>query len=493
MDKVVIIGAGPAGLAAAHAAGQRGLPCLVVEKSRQVGGLSRTVEHRAFRFDIGPHRFFTKNRQVQQLWEETLGVEFLAVPRLTRIYSQGRFFLYPLKLGDVLAGLGPWASAQAVLSYLRQRAWPDGGGSYAGWITRQFGRTLYDQFFRDYTAKVWGVSGEGLSSDWAAQRLRNLSLWRAILSALRSQENGQVVSLVEQFRYPRLGAGQMYEALATGIKQQGADIALGAGVAVLRHSRGRITSVVCTGADGFHEIPASHVIASMPITDLVQRLQPRPPDQVLQAARQLSYRSLVTVNLLLRRPPALADQWIYLQSPAVKAGRLHIAGNFSPAMAPPGLGSATLEYFCSDGDELWGAADSSLVEIAKADLEITGLIPPYDVLDGLVLRVEKAYPVYRNGYAQHLAVLRDYLAGFANLHCIGRFGQFRYNNMDHAMLTGLLAVRRLLGEGVDPWAVNAEAEYHEELSRPDGARAFPWAGPAGVLPIPQGERPCAAS
>jgi len=491
VDKVVVIGAGPAGLAAAQAAVQNRLPCLLVEQGSQVGGLSRTVAYRGFRFDIGPHRFFTKNQMVQALWEETLGADFLTVPRLTRIYSQGRFYLYPLKLGDVLAGLGPWASSKAVLSYLKQRAWPVSVHSYADWITRQFGRTLYETFFQDYTAKVWGVPGELLSPDWAAQRLRNLSLWRAIMGALHSQENGKVASLVDQFHYPRYGAGQMYTALAENVQQQGAEIALRTAVGQVTHTLNRITSVSLLGPHGHQEVPVSQVVASMPITDLVRRMFPRPPDQVLQAAWQLHYRSLVTVNLLLRRPPNLPDQWVYLQCPEVQAGRLHIGRNFSPAMVPDAsLGSATLEYFCNTCGDLWRAADSTLVEIAKADLEQTGLIPAHDVLDGMVLRVEKAYPVYHRGYNQHLAVIRDWLAGFVNLHCIGRFGQFRYNNMDHAMLTGLLAVRRLLGEEVDPWAVNAEAEYHEEIVAPGAPPAVPLPALAPVRPE---ERPCAVN
>lgn len=491
MDRVVIIGAGPAGLAAAAAAVQHGLPCLVVEKAGQAGGLSRTVQHQGFRFDIGPHRFFTKNRQVQNLWEETLGEEFLTVPRLTRIYSQGRFFHYPLQLGDVLAGLGPWASAGAVLSYLKQRVCPGSVHSYADWVTRQFGRRLYDTFFKDYTAKVWGVPGESLSPDWAAQRLRNLSLWRAVVGALVSQENGKVVSLVDQFRYPRYGAGQMYEAMAEQVKRQGAEIAWHTAVGEIKHRLNRITGVSLLGPRELQQVPVSHLVSSMPITDLVRRMFPRPPAQVLHAARQLTYRSLVTVNLLLRRPPNLPDQWIYLQCPEVQAGRLHISANFSPAMVPdPSLGAVTLEYFCSVADGWWNAADSALVEAAAADLEKAGLVPAGDVLDGLVLRVEKAYPVYHRGYSRHLAVVRDWLAGFVNLHCIGRFGQFRYNNMDHAMLTGLLAVRRLLGEAVDPWAVNAEAEYHEEQAPLSGADTMPW---AGVLPRQPGKQPCAVN
>jgi len=329
-----------------------------------------------------------------------------------------------------------------------------------------------------------------MSPDWAAQRLRNLSLWRAIMGALVSQENGKVVSLADRFRYPRLGAGQMYEAMAARVKQHG-QLALGTAVVALKHRLNRIDRVVVSGPQGRQEVRAGHVVASMPITDLVKYMDPRPPDPVLQAAWQLHYRSLVTVNLLLRRAPNLPDQWVYLQSPQVQAGRLHIGRNFSPAMVPePQLGAVTLEYFCSTCDDLWRAADSTLVEIAKADLEKTGLIPAHDVLDGMVLRVEKAYPIYHYGYAKHLAVVRDWLSGFVNLHCIGRFGQFRYNNMDHAMLTGLLAVRRLLGEEVDPWAVNAEAEYHEEIVAPGPPPAVPLPALAPVRPE---ERPCAVN
>lgn len=491
MEKVLIIGAGPAGLAAAYAAGQQGLPCLVVEQGCQVGGLSRTVIYQGLRFDLGPHRFFTKNPGMQQLWEETLGEEFLTVPRLTRIYSKGKYFQYPLKLGNVLAGLGPWSSARAVLSYVKQRAWPDRTDSYAGWITRQFGRNLYDKFFKDYTAKVWGLPGECLSPDWAAQRIRNLSLWRAVKQAVWPGGNGQVASLVDRFRYPRLGAGQMYEALAARVRRQGVAVALQTRAVRFRHRNGLVFSVVCRGPEGQYEVSASQVLASLPLTDMIQCLDPPPPDQVIESARALSYRSLILVFLRLCRPLPVPDQWLYLQDPGVCAGRLSLPVNFSSCLVPPGQGAVCLEYFCSPGGKLWRRPDEGLVSQALADLAHLGWVWPSEVTGHLVVRVKCAYPVYSLDYRRHLAVLRDWLAGLANLHCIGRFGQFRYNNMDHAMLTGLLAVRRLLGEEVDPWAVNAEAEYHEETACPNGAGGFPRAGRISCLP--HGERPCAAN
>lgn len=491
MEKVLIIGAGPAGLAAAYAAGQQALPCLVVEQGSQVGGLSRTVSYQGCRFDIGPHRFFTKNPEVQRLWEETLGEEFLAVPRLTRIFSQGRFFLYPLKLGNVLAGLGPWASAKAMVSYLRQQVWPDRADSYAGWVTRQFGRSLYNKFFKDYTAKVWGLPGECLSPDWAVQRIRNLSLWRAVKQAVWPGGNGQVASLVDHFRYPRLGAGQMYETLAARVRRQGAAVALQTRAVRLRHRDGLVFSVVCQGPEGQYEVPASQVLASLPITELAQRLDPPPPGQVVESARALSYQSLILVFLRLCRPLPVPDQWLYLQDPGVRAGRLSLPANFSPGLVPPGQGAVCLEYFCSPKGRLWQQSDEGLVSQALADLAHLGWVWPSEVAGHLVVRVKYAYPVYTLEYRRHLAVLRDYLAGFANLHCLGRFGQFRYNNMDHAMLSGLLAVRRLLGEEVDPWAVNAEAEYLEEAAQPKGAGGL--SGLGAPVCLPRRGRACAAN
>ncbi len=459
----LVIGAGPAGLAAAHALSVHRLPAVVLDQDAQVGGLSRTVSHRGFAFDLGGHRFFTKSPEVMDLWRATLGDDFLVRPRRSRIYYRGRFFHYPLRPLDALAGLGLADSLRVALSYAGARLRPQRPeDDFAAWVSNRFGPVLFRIFFQTYTEKVWGLPCSRISADWAAQRIRNLSLGRALLDSLGLGRDRRVASLIPRFHYPRYGPGQMYEALARNVAARGVDLRLGHRVTAVHHDRGRLTAVTARGPAGDVRLPALHCFSSMPLTELAAALRPAPPDAVLDAARALRYRSFLTVNLLLDAPAPLPDNWIYLHDPQVAAGRLQLYQNWSPHMVPPGRGSLSFEYFCFPGDHLWTAPDHHLVRLAAADLQRLRLPFAPRIADALVLRYPLAYPLYDSGYQQRLAVLRDWLAGFPNLHCIGRYGQFRYNNMDHSILTGLLAVRRLLGHPVDPWAVNADGDYLEE-------------------------------
>ena len=462
--KPVIIGGGPAGISAALALVSRRIPCLMLEKDRQVGGMCKTVEYKGFRCDIGGHRFFTKNKEVQALWEKTLGREFLVRQRLSRIYYRGKFFYYPLRFGNALAGLGMVTSSKIVFSYLKSRAFPvKPEVSFADWVSNRFGKVLFNIFFKTYTEKVWGIPCATLSADWAAQRIRNLSLGRAVMNALGLKSGGQVASLIDSFHYPRLGPGQMYEVMCRRLSREGGEIRAGQEVTEIRHDQGRITGVLSRNGDGGQPTACSHCLSSMPISDLVKRLSPRPPDAVMQAARALRYRSLITVNLLFKTRTTLPDNWIYLHSPEVTAGRLQLYGNWSPAMVPAaGTSSAGFEYFCFEGDAFWNLTDAALIKLARGDLAYLKFYDQEDLLDAFVVRYAKAYPMYEDGYDRHLQVIKEWLGQFANLYCIGRYGQFRYNNMDHSMLTGMLAVRALLGEKVNPWSVNPEGEYIEE-------------------------------
>lgn len=465
-SKVIIIGGGPAGLAAAHELSEREISNVILEQDRQVGGLSKTVPYHGFYFDIGGHRFFSKNQEVQSLWSNTLKTDFLIRPRQSRIYYRGKFFHYPLQVGNALAGLGLYNSLRVLFSYFKARLFPITPElSFADWVSNRFGRVLFSIFFQTYTEKVWGITCNQLSADWATQRIRNLSLSRAVLNALGVGRDRKVASLIDKFHYPRLGPGQMYEAMADKIKKKGGEIYQGQRVMEIQHLQGRITQVSSWGAGGPLFLPAPHVFSSMPITELVQKMRPVAPDAVIRAAQSLGYRSIITVNLLLHKPLPLSDNWIYLHAPEVRAGRLQLYQNWSPYMVPgDGSSSVSFEYFCFEDDELWNMADSNLINLAQADLKLLGLGEGSEVYDGLVLRYAKAYPVYADGHDGHLRVIRGWLAQFPNLSCIGRYGQFRYNNMDHSILTGILAARRLMGNDVDPWSVNAEGEYLEERS-----------------------------
>lgn len=460
----VIIGGGPAGISAAQTLIERKIPCLLMEKDRQMGGLCKTVEYKGFRCDIGGHRFFTKNKEIQAVWEKTLGDEFLVRQRLSRIYYRGKFFYYPLRVGNALAGLGPVESVKIVLSYLKSQALPiKPEVSLDDWVSNRFGKVLFNIFFKTYTEKVWGIPCTTLSADWAAQRIRNLSLGRALLNAVGIRNGGKVASLIDSFRYPRLGPGQMYEQMSQQLSRAGGEIRTGQEVVEIRHDQGRVTGVLTRHGGGEQLASCPACFSSMPISELIKRMSPRPPEEVLKAAEALRYRSIITVNLLFKTKTTLPDNWIYLHSPEVAAGRLQLYENWSPAMVSAhGTSSAGFEYFCFEGDAFWNLSDSDLISTARQDLSKLNFYNQEDWLDGFVVRYAKAYPMYEDGYEKHLAVIKGWLAQFDNLYCIGRYGQFRYNNMDHSMMTGILAVRAMLGEKVDPWSVNAEGEYIEE-------------------------------
>ena len=471
--RFAIIGAGPAGVAAAHDLARRGLPSAVFEQDGQVGGLSRTVVRGGFRFDVGGHRFFTRNAQVEALWRDVLGEDLLRRPRLSRILYRGKLYAYPLRAANVLRNLGPLASAGVLASFAKRRLLPRRPeASFADWVANRFGDRLFSMFFRAYTEKVWGTPCEAISADWAAQRIRALSLGRAALDALGLRRGRRAASLIEEFDYPRLGAGQMYETMMRRAEGMGATLHLRHEVVEVLHDGRAVTHLRVCHAGQSALVPADGVISSMPLTELVLRLRPPAPDAVLAAARSLRHRAILVANLLVRARDVLPDTWVYLHSPEIRAGRLQLPANWSPHLVPDGeMSSLSLEYFAWEGDELWSRPDAELLEMARADLRALGRAAPRRVEDGFVVRCPRAYPVYDAGYRAKVRAIREHLEGLANLVCAGRYGQFRYNNMDHSILTGLLAVRRLLGERVDPWSVNEEAEYHEPQGPPGAGGA----------------------
>jgi protoporphyrinogen oxidase len=467
-DSHVIIGAGPAGLTAAYLLAAQGEPVRVFEQDRQVGGIARTVEYKGFRFDIGGHRFFTKVTAVNELWRSMLGAEFLKRPRLSRIYYNGTFFDYPLKPMNALFGLGIGNAVLAMLSYGWAHLRPIRPEvSLEDWVTNRFGRRLYRTFFKTYTEKVWGIPCQTLSAQWAAQRIKGLSLWTAVTSMLfgRFMNRGanQIKTLIEEFEYPRFGPGQMWERFHAAVEARGGRVELNAGVERLLHENGSITAVDVNHAGRVERVAARSVLSTMPLRQLVRAFSPAPPAHVMAAADRLHYRDFITVALIIDTPHLFPDNWIYVHDAKVKLGRVQNFKNWSPDMVPdPQMSCLGLEYFCFEGDGLWTMADRDLVELGRREMAAIGLIDPDKVVDGTVVRMPKAYPVYDEGYLDALAVVREYLAGFRNLQVAGRNGMHKYNNQDHSMVTAMLAVQNLLGGHTDVWDVNADDEYHEE-------------------------------
>ncbi len=463
---IIVIGGGPAGLTAAYELTKQQHTPIVLEKNDKVGGIARTENYRGYHFDMGGHRFFTKSTQVQQFWQDVLGEDFLRRPRLSRIFYKNKYFHYPLKPLNALLGLGLIEGVRIIGSYVRWHLFPyKEEETFEQWVTNRFGKRLFETFFKSYTEKVWGIPCSDLKAEWAAQRIKDLSLKTAITAMfLKPQET--IKTLIEEFDYPRRGPGMLWTAVQDRINAAGGQVQLNSNVVGIQREGQHITGVVVEQENGrTHTLSGSKFISSMPVTQLLKWLDPPPPPQVLQAANQLSYRDFLTVCLIIKKKDLFPDNWIYIHDPSVQVGRIQNYKNWSADMVPDqNSTSLGLEYFCNEGDEIWNMPDADLVALGKREIAKIGLAQPEDVVDGVVFRVEKSYPVYDSDYADNLEIIKDYLATLENLQTIGRNGLHRYNNQDHAMLTGMLAVRNLLfGEANNLWQVNAEQEYHEEL------------------------------
>jgi protoporphyrinogen oxidase len=421
---------------------------------------------------MGGHRFFTKAPEVNQMWHEVLGDEFLIRPRLSRIYYNRKFFNYPLKPLNALAGLGILQSILVGTSYLRWQLFPYRKEvTFEQWVTNRFGYRLFSIFFKSYTEKVWGISTSELSSEWAAQRIKDLDLKAAVLSMFVKPKS-TIKTLIEEFNYPKRGPGMLWNTVKERIESKGGEVRLNSGVCGVLREGNRITGVMVPHNGHEQTIKGTDFISSMPVTEFIRKLNPPPPSEVIDAASKLSYRDFLTVCLVVNNPDLFADNWIYVHDPEVHVGRIQNFKNWSPYMVPdPAMTSLGLEYFCNEGDEVWCMPDQDLIELGKREIEKIGLAKAEDVIDGVVFRVEKSYPVYDSNYAAHLSVIREYIDTLENFQTIGRNGLHRYNNQDHAMLTGMLAVRNIvLGEQNDLWDVNAEQEYHEEIVQTEEAR-----------------------
>jgi protoporphyrinogen oxidase len=472
---IFVIGAGPAGLTTAYCLTKETPSVIVIEKDPlYVGGISRTVRHGNFLFDIGGHRFFSKAKEVVDLWHEILPDDFITRRRLSRIYYGGKFYSYPLSAFQALRNLGLFTSAACILSYAYAKAFPVASPhSFHDWVRNRFGERLFQIFFKTYTEKVWGMSCDEISADWAAQRIKGLDLRVAVMNALKHSFGrktepvaaGDVVkTLIETFQYPRKGPGMMWEAAAAKITERGGRILMGRELAELAYDDAqKLWRIEVATADGKREsYTARHVVSSAPVRELVQKLSPTPIS--LLHARALRYRDFLTVALMIDKTDVFADNWIYIHDPSVKVGRVQNFGSWSPEMAPAGMTCLGLEYFCFEDDGLWTMSDEDLIELAAHEAAKVGLVAASDVVDGCVVRQSKAYPVYDDAYRDHIAVIRrDLEQSYPTLHLIGRNGMHKYNNQDHAMMTAMLTARNIMaGERIyDIWQVNEDAEYHE--------------------------------
>jgi protoporphyrinogen oxidase len=473
-DRTVIAGAGPAGLTAALELGRLGHPAIIFEADALVGGISRSVVFRGCRLDIGGHRFFTKVAEVESLWHEILGEDLLVRPRLSRIYYRGRFFDYPLRPFNALRGLGIIEAVRVLLSYAHAQVFPASDErTFDNWVSNRFGRRLFEIFFKTYTEKVWGMPCAQISAAWAAQRIKNLDLKTALRNAfLGNRRDGEVVtSLIEQFYYPRLGPGMMWERCRDLAAAAGIETDLRTSIVRIRHDGTRVTAVDVRDPSGAtRSEPCRSLISSLPIGDMARAMDPPPPAEVLDAAARLRHRDFLIVGLLVNRDRVFPDNWIYVHSPEVRVGRVQNFKNWSPEMvADPATSFIGLEYFVNVGDDLWSRTDDELISMGAAEAETIGLFAASEVEAGTVVRMPKAYPVYDGEYTEHLDTLRTWLARFDNLYTVGRNGQHRYNNQDHSMVTGLLAARRIAGvqPAADVWGVNVEETFHEEVRKDD--------------------------
>lgn len=467
MKKVVIMGAGPAGLSAAYDLEKNSVDTVILESEDEVGGISKTIKYKGYYFDLGGHRFFTKLDEVNRVWREVLGDDFRKTPRLSRIYYNNKFFNYPLTALNALLGVGIRDTVVILFSYIKSILMPyKNEQTFEEWVSNRFGKKLYSIFFKTYTEKVWGIPCCKIQAEWAAQRIKGLSLKTAVINALFKQKKQKVKTLIDQFDYPEYGPGMMYGKMGNKIEAMGGDILLNSKVTKVIHDNHMITAVEYTDVEGHTmKIEGTDFISSLPLTELIHIMSPSPDSSILDAADSLDYRSMITVDVIVNKKDLFPDNWIYIHSPGVKLGRIQNFKNWSSHMVPNNEKTALgLEYFCTEGDELWSMSDRELFELAALELEKIKICKASEVEDYTVIRIPKAYPVYSMGYKKSVEIMESYLRSFKNLQLIGRYGLFKYNNMDHSILTGLYAAKNIcMGRNFyDTWSVNTDDEYQEE-------------------------------
>jgi protoporphyrinogen oxidase len=479
--RVAIIGAGPAGLTAAYVLGKAGIATTIFEKdATYVGGISRTENYKGFHFDIGGHRFFSKSNDVEDFWTEILGDELLERPRSSRIYYNQHFFSYPLAAFEALQKLGVVESALCMFSYVQAKINPvKNPVNFEDWVSNQFGKRLFNIFFKTYTEKVWGISCKEISADWAAQRIKGLSLSSAVKNALfkpkSTNKDAVIKTLIDSFRYPAKGPGQMWETCRDKCLQMGVNIHMNSDVKGLEFTNEKWNVLLndATPISGF-----DYVLSSAPMKQLVPNIFPALPNEAIVAANNLHYRDFLTVVLITKDKDSFNDNWIYIHDPLVKVGRIQNFKSWSPFMVPDtSMACYGLEYFCFEGDGMWESSDANLIDLAKKEMQQIGLIDAKLVSDGYVVRQPKAYPVYDQFYKEHVNTIREALETYDGLYLIGRNGMHKYNNQDHSMMTAMLAAKNIIAGNkiFDVWNVNQDAEYHEsgERSANEGGRLIP--------------------
>jgi protoporphyrinogen oxidase len=461
----LILGGGPAGLTAGYLLAKQGLPVIVFEAEDQVGGIAKTEVREGpggeYRFDLGGHRFFTKVKEVDDLWHEIMREEFLKRPRMSRIYWNKKFLDYPLRGPDVIKKLGPVELIRATLSYFWAQVKPKGReDTFEQWVSNRFGKRLFNLFFKSYTEKVWGVPTSEIRAEWAAQRIKGLSFFSAAKAAFFGNKGNEIKTLIGEFNYPRYGPGQMWETMTDDITRLGGQVLLNTPVEKVVFEGARATKVIAGGK----EYESNYIISSLPLRNIVGMADPAPKPEVVAGAKGLRYRDFLTVSLVLDGEDLFPDNWIYIHEPDVEVGRIQNFRSWSPWMVPdPSKACIGLEYFCFAGDELWEMEDEKLVELGMKELGQLGLATPDKLEFGFATRVPKAYPMYDMDYGDRITAIRGWLDGIENLQQVGRNGLHRYNNSDHSMLTAMRAVDNLVkGTDHDIWAVNAESVYHEE-------------------------------
>lgn len=482
-NPVVVLGGGPAGLTAGYLMAKQGKPVIILESTDQLGGIARTEVRDGYRFDLGGHRFFTKVQEVDDLWHEIVGDEFLKRPRQSRIYWNDKFLEYPLEGMDVIKKLGLWELSLCMGSYLWAKVKPKGNeDTFEAWVSNRFGYRLYNHFFKTYTEKLWGVPADEIRAEWAAQRIKGLSFFSAAKAAFLGNKGNKIKSLISEFNYPRFGPGQMWELMAEEIRAKGGEIRMNAPVTKLVIEQGHITEVLAGG----ETLRPSHVISSLPLRTTAGIAEPAAPQAVRDAAQGLRYREFLTVLLVIGGEDLFPDNWIYIHQPGVQVLRIQNFKSWSPWMVPEGSTDASIgmEYFCFEGDDLWNMDDDDLVKMASQEIEKLHLAKASNVKFGFVARVHKAYPIYDGEYAERVATIRGWLETVDNLTQVGRNGLHRYNNSDHSMLTAMRAVDNiLLGTHHDIWSVNVESVYHEEVHDNENPYQTPPETPAMSGPL----------
>lgn len=467
MKQVVIMGAGPAGLAAGYELQRNGIDSTLCEADPQVGGISKTIQYKNYYFDLGGHRFFTKFKEVDQLWHEVLGSKFRKTPRISRIYYRNKFFNYPLTALNAFLGVGILNTITILADYFKTKIMPyPREDTFEEWVSNRFGRKLYSIFFKTYTEKVWGIPCSSIQAEWAAQRIKGLSLKTAIINALFKPKNHNIKTLIDEFDYPIYGPGMMYNEMQNRIEAMGGKVLLNSKVLKVNHKNFMIESIEYQDANGERQVLGGmDFISSIPITELIEILSPAAGPEVLEAARILTYRSIITVDIIVNKTKVFPDNWIYIHSPEVKLGRIQNFKNWSAAMVPdPDKTTLGLEYFCDENDSFWNMPDDELFQLAAMELEKIKIAKTSEIEDYKIVRVPKAYPVYMMGYKPNLETISKYISQFKNLQLVGRYGLFKYNNMDHSIMTGLYAAKNIVqGSNLyNTWEINTDDEYLEE-------------------------------